>query len=264
MSHDLLVYMTGKSAAVAAPPRRPRHAMPAVAKRAGHLPGRRRMPEQGVVDKYVGWVPFGFVIAAIVMLAAAGVTWVTSPYWHTHITMAAPRNVGVVPVTVTAKTGTTVPVVPAAFVSPDMIEIPRLGAKAPIVDVNTLSNGSLDVPLNPKIVGWWEGGAKPGAAKGTAVLDGHINYAGVEGVLSRIGTLNPGDAVFVDGMSNGKRTRLAFKITGVRTYSKEALPYREIFDQHSIGRLAIITCGGPFDAKTGNYLDNIVAYAVPA
>jgi hypothetical protein len=24
-----------------------------------------------------------------------------------------------------------------------------------------------------------------------------------------------------------------------------------------------VTCGGPFDASTGNYLDNIVVFAVP-
>jgi hypothetical protein len=29
------------------------------------------------------------------------------------------------------------------------------------------------------------------------------------------------------------------------------------------GRLVLVTCGGPFDASTGNYLDNIVAFAVP-
>jgi hypothetical protein len=28
--------------------------------------------------------------------------------------------------------------------------------------------------------------------------------------------------------------------------------------------VALVTCGGPFDAATGNYLDNIVAFAVPA
>jgi hypothetical protein len=68
----------------------------------------------------------------------------------------------------------------------------------------------------------------------------------------------------VDGLQNGKQTRLRFTVTGVRTYAKEGLPYQQIFDQKVAGRLAIVTCGGPFDASTGNYLDNIVAYAVPA
>ena len=50
----------------------------------------------------------------------------------------------------------------------------------------------------------------------------------------------------------------------MRTYHKTTLPYKQIFDQKSVGRLAIVTCGGAFDARTGNYLDNIVAFAVPA
>jgi hypothetical protein len=58
--------------------------------------------------------------------------------------------------------------------------------------------------------------------------------------------------------------RLTFHITGVRTYKKTVLPYKQIFDQKSVGRLAIVTCGGPFDSSTGNYEDNIVAFAVPA
>jgi hypothetical protein len=204
--------------------------------------------------RHAGWVPFILILTAIVVLAGAGITWVTSPYWHRQITTAAPRDVGIVPV----KAGATV-----AYLSPYRIEIPRLDAVAPIVDVSTLPGGELDVPLNPKVVGWWKYGAKPGAAKGTAILDGHINFAGVDGVLARIGTLDPGDTVYIYGITAGKNTRLPFKITGVRTYSKQALPYKEIFDQKSVGRLAIVTCGGPFDASTGNYRDNIVAFAVP-
>jgi hypothetical protein len=221
-------------------------------RRSASVAHRRRNPP----GRHVGWVPFLLILTAIVVLAGAGITWVTSPYWHKQITAAAPRDVGTVPV----KPGAAA----IAYVSPYRIEIPRLGAVAPIVDVATLAGGELDVPLNPQVVGWWKYGAKPGASKGTAILDGHINYAGVEGVLSRIGTLNPGDAVYIYGLDNGKNTRLPFKITGVRTYSKQALPYQEIFDQKSVGRVAIVTCGGPFDASTGNYRDNIVAFAVPA
>lgn len=205
--------------------------------------------------KHIGWVPFLLVLTSILVFAGAGITWVTSPYWHKTVTVAPSRNVGVVPVKAAAVSPITL--------SPTRIEIPALKAEAPIVDVVT-HNGSLDVPINPKIVGWWKDGARPGAAKGTAILDGHINYAGVEGVLSRIGTLNPGDTVYLWGFDNGKQKKLTFTITGVRTYNKQRLPYQQIFDQQSIGRLAIVTCGGPFDASTGNYLDNIVAFAVLA
>ena len=71
--------------------------------------------------------------------------------------------------------------------------------------------------------------------------------------------------MYVYGLHGTASTpKLSFKITGVRTYDKQRLPYQQIFDQKSVGRLAIVTCGGPFDASTGNYRDNIVAFAVPA
>ena len=51
--------------------------------------------------------------------------------------------------------------------------------------VGTTPDGELEVPLNPKVVGWWHYGAKPGAKTGTAILAGHINYAGVAGSMAR-------------------------------------------------------------------------------
>ncbi|MEO8889671.1 MAG: class F sortase [Jatrophihabitantaceae bacterium] len=203
---------------------------------------------------FAAWIPFLCFLSAILLVSGAAITWVTAPNWGKHNAIAAPRDVGAVPSLQGAL---------AALISPYMIEIPRLKSKAPIVDVGTLASGALEIPANPRTVGWWSHGAKPGARKGTAILAGHINMSGVEGVLARIGTLNPGDLVLVDGLHGGKHTQVKFKITGVRTYAKKGLPYKEIFNQNSVGRLAIVTCGGPFDASTGNYLDNIVAYAVP-
>jgi hypothetical protein len=202
-----------------------------------------------------GWVPLVFAIGAILAVAGAGILWVTSPSGDTK---TAVRNVGEVPAS------TAPSVQPPTLISPNRIEIPKLHITAPIVDVTTLPDRKLEVPLNPKVVGWWNSGAKPGARTGTAILDGHVNYAGVDGALAHIGTLNPGDIVYVSGLNQGKQTRLKFKVTGVRTYNKQVLPYQQIFDQKSIGRLAIVTCGGPFDAQTGNYLYNIVAFAIPA
>lgn len=206
----------------------------------------------------VGWVPFMTMLAAIVLLAVSGVMWVLSPNWGKHNPITAPRDVGVVPHTQVGS-----PVAAQIVISPDRIVIPKLQTEAPIVPVGTDSGGALEIPLNPKIAGWWKYGAKPGAKVGTAIIAGHINYAGVEGALARIGTLNPGDQVYVYGIVAGQQQRLTFRITGVRTYLKKNLPYKEIFNQKSVGRLAIVTCGGPFDPSTGNYLDNIVAYAVP-
>jgi hypothetical protein len=211
------------------------------------------------VLEYTGWVPFACAIAALITVAFAGITWVTSPYWgdNTKNAQAHARNVGAVP--------TVAPPSPVAdIVSPNRIEIPKIKAEAPIVKVGTTPDGELDVPKNPLKVGWWQYGAKPGATTGTAILAGHINYAGVTGPMATIGKLDPGDEVDVFGQQNAdSKHEVKFRVTGVRTYHKTHLPYQEIFDQKSIGRIVIVTCGGPFDAATGNYLDNIVVFAVP-
>jgi Sortase domain len=210
--------------------------------------------------EHAGWVPFACVIAAIMTIAVAGITWVTSPHWGNNKVQAQAkaRNIGAIP------TAPASPHVVADIVSPNRIEIPKIHAVAPIVPVGTTADRELEIPLNPKRVGWWKYGAKPGATKGTAILAGHINYAGVTGPMATIGKLNPGDAVFVFGTQNAdRRHEVRFVVTGVRTYHKTHLPYNQIFDQKSIGRIAIVTCGGPFDASTGNYLDNIVVFAVP-
>ena len=224
------------------------------------LPARPARPRwlPRIPARYAGWVPFACILAAIVLIAGAGITWVVSPNWGGRNQRSdGARNVGVVPTTAPAAA-------PLLALSPNRIEIPRLHAVAPIVKVSNTSDRLLEVPLDPKVVGWWQKGALPGAKTGTAILDGHINFAGVSGTLAKIGTLNPGDELLVYGVTAGKHRMLRFTVTGVRIYRKTALPYKEIFDQHSVGRLALVTCGGEFDAATGNYEENIVAFAVPA
>lgn len=210
---------------------------------------------------YSGWVPFLCVLAAIALLATSAITWVTAPNWGLHNVIAAPRDVGKVAGHRITQADQSAPIVE---VSPFSLDIPAIKAEAPIVEMGTSADRELDPPLPPTTVGWWKYGAKPGAATGTAIIAGHINYSGVAGALAEIGRLNPGDKVIVHGMRNGKKTELTFTITGVRTYSKKTLPWQQIFNQQVSGRLALVTCGGPFDASTGNYLDNIVAYAVLA
>lgn len=218
-----------------------------------------RKRERTSLLEHLGWVPFACVIGAVLIVSVAGLTWNISPYYG--------RNDG--PAHAGRNTGADVGEIPLSGgkysinLAPDRIEIPKLRAVAPIVDVATSSDGELEIPRNPKVVGWWKPGARPGDRVGTAIFAGHINYAGVTGTLSSIGKLRPGDRVDVYGKNARQRKMIEFEVTGVRTYHKTALPFRQIFDQQSVGRMALVTCGGPFDASTGNYLDNIVVFAIP-
>jgi hypothetical protein len=212
----------------------------------------------GAMVARVGWVPFACVIGALVLVAGSALTWNGSPYWGRNGDQLRPAAAAAPPLRGLHTLSRSVQLRPVR------IAIPKLHTAAPVVKVGTTSSGELDIPLNPKTVGWWSPGAKPGARAGTAILAGHINYSGVTGALAEIGKLRRGDRVLLFGRHHSKRAELTLRITGVRTYHKTHLPYRQIFAQHVAGRVALVTCGGPFDAATGNYLDNIVAFAVPA
>ena len=46
-----------------------------------------------------------------------------------------------------------------------------------------------------------------------------------------------------------------------RRYAKDALPWRDLFQQDVEARLLLVTCGGDFDRAARSYRDNVVVYA---
>lgn len=129
-----------------------------------------------------------------------------------------------------------------------------------MVPVGVAADGTLGIPASPSVVGWWAGGGYPGQASGATVLAGHVDGAAQgPGALFELRQLRPGVAVTVT--AGGRAWR--YVVRAVRAYAKATLPAAAVFAQRVTPRLVIITCGGPFDASTGHYLDNIVVYAVP-
>jgi hypothetical protein len=116
------------------------------------------------------------------------------------------------------------------------------------------------VPADPLVLGWWVNRAVPGSPVGTAVIDGHVDsaIAGM-GALFELRSLKPGARLEVVGPQGS----LACTVVAVREYSKKRFPKELLFTQDVAGRLVILTCGGPFDAATHSYLDNVAAFAVP-
>lgn len=139
------------------------------------------------------------------------------------------------------------------------LRIERLAVRAAVRPV-TVTAGVLDVPRDPAVLGWWSGGARPGEATGSVVLDGHVNYAGVSGALAVLPRLGPGEPLVL--LTGGIRYR--YTVTAERTFPKATGLPADLFSRAGPPRLVLITCGGPFDTGTGNYRDNIVAYAVPS
>jgi sortase (surface protein transpeptidase) len=165
-----------------------------------------------------------------------------------------------------ANVGTAVPAppaipaaVPMAASAPVRIEIPVLGVSAPVMRLGLNANGTVQVPPlgNHNLAGWYDGSVAPGQ-RGSSIILGHVDsYTGVS-VFFYIKNLRPGNQIKVvraDGST------AVFAVDGVQKVQKSAFPSRAVYGNVGYPGLRLITCGGPFDAATGQYLDNIVVYS---
>ncbi len=149
---------------------------------------------------------------------------------------------------------------PADTGIPVVLTLPSLRVTAVVQSVSS-ADGVLAVPEDPAQVGWWSSGARPGAARGSTVIDGHIDSAVLgEGALFRLAELEPGDPVEVRTTTG---TVVRYQVQARRVYEKGQGLAAEVFDQEVAPRLVLISCGGPFDSEARSYLDNIVVYAIP-
>lgn len=162
---------------------------------------------------------------------------------------------------------------PSQRFRPNLLIIPSIGTTAPVVAVGAAGpdGGALDVPSRIDEVGWWDGiwespegvirekVARPGQP-GVALLAGHIDSAVQgEGALYRLQQVKQGADVTVTD-SRGRAAH--WRVTRLQVVPKTALP-AALFVNHGPPRLAIVSCGGPFNSATGHYVDNVIAWAVP-
>lgn len=143
---------------------------------------------------------------------------------------------------------------------PVSIAIPAIKVSAPIRPVGLNRDGTLEVPplSIPNLTGWYRYGPTPGQV-GPAVIVGHVDSAANgPSVFFRLGTLKAGDTVRVTRADSSVAT---FQVLSTHEYSKDAFPTNDVYGAIDYPGLRLITCGGRFDASTGNYVDNIVVYA---
>lgn len=135
------------------------------------------------------------------------------------------------------------------------------GRGAPVVPAGVRSDGSLVVPDDPAVVGWWTGGAQAGEAFGHVVIAGHIDDARLGiGILAELTRAKKDQIVtLTDG---GQKVR--YRVVSTRQIKKADLAKDPtIFAQDAQHRLVLITCGGRFDPVAHRYDDNLVVEAVP-
>jgi sortase (surface protein transpeptidase) len=143
---------------------------------------------------------------------------------------------------------------------PKMLAIPRLDLKIPMTAVTVDDKGAMAIPDRPTEIGWYVHGPRPGSARGSAVMGGHVDSRkyGV-GPLSNLKQLRRGDEILIRTTTGAER----FRVTTVRLISKQSLDLRNVFKREGEPLLEILTCGGTYRRSDG-YQANVVVTARPA
>jgi hypothetical protein len=149
---------------------------------------------------------------------------------------------------------------PPAVPPPVTVTVPGTSGPVPVVPVGVLGSGALQLPEEPTVIGWYAAGAVPGGPAGTAVIAGHIDSARYgAGPLRGLLDVQQGDVVTVTDASGGAHDYVVASRTSI---PKPGLS-PGLFRVDGPAQLALITCGGAFDRRTGNYADNVVVLADP-
>jgi hypothetical protein len=151
--------------------------------------------------------------------------------------------------------------------------IPALAVRAPLVPTGAVGapeTASLTIPGDIRTVGWWDGKVRDGnrtvqeeapapGDPGVALIAGHVDSAAAgPGALFYLKDVKVGDIIEIFGAA-GHHTTWAVDARPQTSLKTELPP--ALWVTSGRPRLALVTCGGPFDAATGHYVDNVVVWA---
>ena len=144
---------------------------------------------------------------------------------------------------------------------PVRVALTSVGIDSPVRAVGVAADGQMQMPANPRVMGWYRFGSAPGAESGgSVVIAGHLDSKRFGlGPLVRLRDTAVGDAIEV-ALSNGATS--TYTVVGVERFDRQGLPDR-LFSRQGPERLHVITCGGSYDAAAGGYQQNLVVTAAP-
>ena len=140
---------------------------------------------------------------------------------------------------------------------PVRVEIPALGVSSPLIRLGLNPDGTMQVPGDFQVAGWFTGGPQPGQL-GPAVIAGHVDSRTGPAVFYRLRDLHPGDQIRV---VRADHRVVRFRVESLASFPKQALPDDAVFAATTTPALRLITCAGSFDWSKRSYRDNLVVSA---
>lgn len=145
--------------------------------------------------------------------------------------------------------------------APGTVFIPALEIHAELRPMG-VSDGALEIPSDPAVVGWDEQTSPLAAAEGSTFLAGHVEAGGVDGALHDLARIPPGSRIFTSDDEGGLRE---WVVTSLQTSRNKAME-PEYFATTGERRLTVVTCTGPVVERDGRrtFRDSVIVTAVPA
>ncbi|MFC7218472.1 class F sortase [Streptomyces polyrhachis] len=141
---------------------------------------------------------------------------------------------------------------------PVSLYVPGAGVEAPVIERGLDGAGAVEAPpfASPQEVGWYRGGARPGAA-GVATFVGHLDTGSSAAVFYRLAEVRPGQRLRVvraDGST------AEFTVDRVETVERRHFDAERVYGPHVKGRaeVRLITCGGRYLPEEKSYTANLV------
>jgi sortase (surface protein transpeptidase) len=155
------------------------------------------------------------------------------------------------------KAGSAVLLLPPS--TPTSVTVPSIDANSSLIPLGLQPDGELAVPplSNPMQASWYDRSPTPGSL-GPAVILGHVNGGGKQGIFADLGRVKAGDQVLV-GRADGQTA--VFTVSHVDTVPKASFPSNDVYGDTPDSELRLITCGGVLDKAAHNYLSNVIVYA---
>jgi hypothetical protein len=143
---------------------------------------------------------------------------------------------------------------------PARLEIPAIGVSSPLIRLGLLADGTMEVPRDDDLAGWFTGGPMPGQL-GPAAIAGHVDSRTGPAVFYRLRDLRPGDEIRV---VRADHRVVRFQVESLARYPKREFPDEEVFGATTNPALCLITYAGDFDRSQRSYRDNLVVSAIRA
>ncbi|WP_406087262.1 class F sortase [Kitasatospora purpeofusca] len=240
---------------------------------AGLIPGTSRLLRAGMGAAAVGLlliynsvdsVPADDAAAAAAAPPAAVASAAPGPATATGPATGAAAATGPAP-TAPAGAAATAPAAPVKAAAPlkrskpARLRIPQLNVDAPFTELTLSPAGQLNAPPpdDKNLVGWYRDGVTPGE-RGAAVVAGHVDTTKGPAVFLLLSLMLPGNKVEI---RRADGTVAVFSVDAVETFAKDAFPDQKVYGKTPDAQLRLITCGGTYDKKRRDYLDNVVVFA---